>query len=584
MTGSTPARFVLALALLAVVLPLTACGQSGSAPAAGVGIAADVPVTSRLAADPPEIADPACNGGHGIRLSAGRTPLRGGQGLVNTGMGDGSTMFAYNVHRALVLVSLAGNCTLNRRFGHGGVARIRGVGRHAWLNVSALAPSIEGNVIVAGDYRGHPAVGEVDERGQVVKSFGTGGRVTLPFCYDAEHVAQEQDYYPSQIIVAGGFGDSRACASDWIAAVSENGRFIRRFGDGGRTEVPTYGADSGIGSLALEPNGDIVVGTGFGNSGCWGYDVRVYGPQGHERSRFTQRWKRFWKGLGWAAFSGDLYADGNGFTLVGTGQRPCAEGPPLFKKSARGLVVHFRSDGSIVGRPARFRAPMFGAVSGFRLGRDTLLVGTPYANASNMHLTAVLPNGSLDPWFGNDGHALVRAPWRGQYAAMDAAVALDKVGRRAVLIVAGDGGYHQDQAIRIQIPGRAVRPQLLPTRAGADSVARFRCRTPGSTVEMESCVERQILRLNKRVNALVRTAWNSLDDAGRRYLAAAQQGWQVYMENECTRNSGAWPEPSSPHSYVGGSGAPLLYGTCEVTLTRSRIRELTAQPGNPAPH
>jgi uncharacterized protein YecT (DUF1311 family) len=583
MTRSTAVRFVLALGLLAVVLPLSACGQSGGVPLAAGGAAKQVLVPSGLIAEPPEIADPVCNGAHGIRLSARGSPLRGGQGLVNTGMGDGSTMFAYNVHRSLVLFSLAGNCTLNSRFAHDGVATIPGVARHAWINVFALAPALGDLVIVAGDYRGRPAVGLVNARGQVVKSFGTDGRVTLPFCYDAEHVAQEQ-FWPFEIVVAGGYGASRACTSDWIAAISEHGRFIRRFGDGGRTSVPTYGADSGIGSLALERNGDIVVGTGFGNSGCWGYAVRVYSPKGHERTRFTQRWNRFWNGLGWHAFSGDVYADGNGFTLVGTGQGPCAEGPPLFKKKARGLVVHFRSDGSIVGRPARFRAPMFGAVSGFTLGRDTLFVGTPYANASTLHLTAVLPNGSLDPWFGNGGHARVRAPWRGQYAAMDAAVTFDKVGRRAVLIVAGDGGYHQDQAIRIRTPGRALRPQLLPTWASPDSVARFRCRTPGSTVEMESCMERRILKLNRRVNALIRTAWRGFDDAGRRYLAAAQQGWQVYMENECTRNSGAWSEPSSPHSYVGGSEAPLLYGTCEVALTRARIRELTTTPGNPAPH
>src|SRR4029077_11238607 len=112
------------------------------------------------------------------------------------------------------------------------------------------------------DYRGRPAVGLVNERGQVVKSFGTDGRVTLPFCYSVDHVVQ-QPTWPFRIIVAGGCGGtSRACASDWIAAVSEHGRFIHRFGDGGRTWVPTYGADSGIGSLALGPNGDILVGTG----------------------------------------------------------------------------------------------------------------------------------------------------------------------------------------------------------------------------------------------------------------------------------------------------------------------------------
>lgn len=560
----------LVIGLLAFVLPLAACGGSEPAPVAQLGPADLAP--SNLTATPPEITDPACNGGHGVRLSNGRAPMTGGQGLVNTAMGDGSTMFAYTVHRSLVLVSLTGGCRLNRGFAHGGVATIPSTSHHTWIDVAALAPTIDGDVLVAGDYRGHPAVGVVNQRGQVVKSFGTDGRAVLPFCYSAGEVAQEQDY-PFQIIVAGGFGYGRGCESDWIAALSEHGHVIHRFGHGGHTSVPTYGADSGIGSLALQRNGDILVGTGFGNSGCWGYSLRMYSPGGHERTQFTQRWNRFWNGLGWHAFSGDVYTDGDGFTLVGTGQRPCAEGPSLFQKRARGLVVHFRADGSLASRPIRFPSPMFGAVSGFRLGRDTLVAGWPYANASTLHLTAVLPNGSLDPWFGNRGRATVVAPWRGQYAGMDAAVTLDKVGRRAVLVVAADGGYHQLQAIRIRTVGKALQPPLLPVSTD-NSVAKFRCRMSGSTLEMESCLERRVLKLNRRANELIRTVWKGLDDTGRRYFAEAQQGWQVYVRDECTSESRSWVEPSSPHAYVGGTEAPLLYAGCVIDLTRSRIDEL----------
>lgn len=544
-------------------------------------------VSSSLVASPPEIADPVCNGGHGVRLTDGHRPLTGGEGLVNTAMGDGSTMFAYNVHRSLVLVSITGGCLLDRQFGHGGTATIRGSAHHPWLTVEALAPTFRGQVIVAGEYRGYPAVGLVNARGQVVKSFGTGGRVTLPFCYSAGDVAQ-QSIPPFQIIVAGGYGVGHHCASDWLAAISSDGHILQRFGDGGRVSVPTYGADSGIGSLALERNGNIVVGTGFGNSGCWGYELRMYGPNGHERTQFERRWKRFWNGLGWHAFSGDVYADGNGFTLVGTGQKPCAYGPPLFEKKAnkaRGLVVHFHSDGSLERPAARFLAPMAGSVSGFTLGRDTLVVAAPYANQSTLRLTAVLPNGSLDPWFGNGGRARIRAPWRGQYAAMDAAVAFDKVGRRAVLLVAADGGYHQVQAIRIRTVGEALQPELLPTRPPPDSVARFRCDMRGGTVHIESCQVRRQLALNRRINHLVHTVWRLLgSDAGRRYFAEAQQGWVTYARNECTSRARAWVAPSSPQSYVGGSDAPIRFTACELGLTRARIRELVATAATLRPH
>ncbi len=63
---------------------------------------------SQLVAQPAPIADPACNGGHGIALSAARAPLTDNQQFASTAMGDGSTVVAYNAHRSLVLVSLTG--------------------------------------------------------------------------------------------------------------------------------------------------------------------------------------------------------------------------------------------------------------------------------------------------------------------------------------------------------------------------------------------------------------------------------------------------------------------------------------------
>jgi hypothetical protein len=51
---------------------------------------------------------------------------------------------------------------------------------------------------------------------------------------------------------------------------------------------------------------------------------------------FGNRLGRFWHALGFGAFVGDVHIDGEGFTLVGTGQRPCADGPSFFRTVGHG--------------------------------------------------------------------------------------------------------------------------------------------------------------------------------------------------------------------------------------------------------
>ena len=116
-----------------------------------------------------------------------------------------------------------------------------------------------------------------------------------------------------------------------------------------------------------------------------------------------------------------------------------------------------------------------------------------------------------------------------------------------------------------------------PNRPGHYSVARFRCpKHPDTTIDFESCSERRVLALNARVNRVTETIWRRLRSAvGRRYFAKGERAWEAYVRNECAARSASWVDPRSPHSYAGGTLAPVLGGRCEAELTASRLSELT---------
>jgi hypothetical protein len=106
---------------------------------------------------------------------------------------------------------------------------------------------------------------------------------------------------------------------------------------------------------------------------------------------------------------------------------------------------------------------------------------------------------------------------------------------------------------------------------------RFPCPAePESTIEVESCLGRQLLALNAAVNAHVSRAWSLVGDKiGRHYFANGEHAWRAYVENTCTSRSGSWVNPRyALHQYVGGTGAPIRSQVCRLKLTRIHLREL----------
>jgi hypothetical protein len=406
----------------------------------------------------PGISDPICNGGRGVSLRAG---LNGGAVVASATMPDGSTWVAFSEiypgKRFAVLRSVTRECAPDTRFGHDGMATIKIAARlqpghpealgspanGLWVNV--VAPRNGGGAIVAGTYAGAWAVGEVTRSGRVDTAFGNRGWTVLPFRGEVSAVVQERS---GRILIGGDNGGGGCCTLNWAAALSARGQLVSGFGRHGRAALPT-GEDSGVGSLAIEPSGDILAQVGYGNMGCWGTALAMLTPTGRPVPLFAKRLDRFWHGWGFGAFVGDVYLDSDGFTLIGTGQKPCADGPSFSAPSAMGLIARFRLDGELASRPIRVPSRLYGTVEAIHDGPETFVVESPYADQTRLTVMARRGDGSLDSRFGRNGRAAIRTPWRGFNATGETDVSINRAGPGAIVIVATHPGQLQLSRLRL---------------------------------------------------------------------------------------------------------------------------------------
>jgi hypothetical protein len=449
-------RLVPALASLTLTASLAACG--GSAPASQSSSTAAVRLAPSGFTLQPDISDSRCNGGHGVRLPArlGSDPV-----IASATMIDGSTLIAvssgYPTKRFATLHSVTFQCAPNSQFGAGGVATI-GVSSnlepaHAvagnvlpdglWVN--AVAARQGGGAIVAGTYDGEWIVGEVTPLGKLDPTFGNGGWRMLPFRGEVTAVVQDPS---GRIVIGGDNGGGGCCTLNWAAALSTHGELEDTFGKRGRQELPT-GEDSGVDSLALEPNGDILATTTYGNMGCWGLAPAMLNPSGRPVPLFGKRVGRFWERLGFGAFAGDVYVNGDGFSLVGTGQKPCDDGLSTSVAPATGLITRFRTDGRLVGQTSRFPSRLYGVVQAFQVGDDALVLESLYADPIQVTVTARRPDGKVDPQFGIRGRAVIHTPWRGRNAALDTMVSITRASSRTIDVIATLSGQNQLELVRL---------------------------------------------------------------------------------------------------------------------------------------
>jgi hypothetical protein len=401
----------------------------------------------------PDVVDPDCNGGRGLTLAAhlGEIPV-----VASAALPDGSTLIAVSsagspTKRSVIVYSVTATCRPNPSFGEAGVATLGPAqpapkdpgGVLAGLQIDAVAPANGGGAFLGGSYGGRWIVGKVTAHGQPDPSFGHDGWSLLPFGDEVESVLQE----PSGQVVIGASSGGGCCVRNWMAALSPTGALDAGFGTGGRDQLPT-GEDSGVGAPVLEPNGDILAVIGYGNMGCWGTSLEMLTPSGRPVPLFQQRLTRFWQAIHLGAFVGDVYADGAGFTVIGTGQEPCYQAKPA--PSATGLIARFTADGQQVGQTIRFPSRMFGNSQAFPEGDGTLVAESPYANSTQLTIKALRSDGSLDTAFASHGVAVVRTPWRGQNAALQTMVSISEAVQGTIVIVAQDGG-NQLQLTRLDV-------------------------------------------------------------------------------------------------------------------------------------
>jgi hypothetical protein len=384
-------------------------------------------------------------------------------------MADGSTLIAVtNVYpggRSILLRSLTSACALSPGFGQDGAATITvpsdlrapkpenadaevgGFPAHGiWVN--AVAPRKGGGAIVAGVYDGDMVVGELTANGNVVQAFGKHGWLVLPFGGEVTAILQEPS---GQIVIAGDNGGGGCCGVNWASALSASGQFDRAFGTRGRAVLPTD-EDSGVEALALEPNGDILAAVGWEHMGGGGVELAMLTPSGQPEPMFAKRLEAFWNAHGFDVFVGDVYVDGDGFTLVGTGQNAPLAGPSYSAPSATGLIAHFRVDGTLAGPAVRFPSRMYGGVQAFPDGSDALVIGSPFADPTQVALTALRPDGSTDPRFASSGRALIRTPWRGQNATLGTSVSITEANPSEIVVIAtDDDAGNQLQLIRLRL-------------------------------------------------------------------------------------------------------------------------------------
>ena len=445
MRSSVPVRHALAFGLLILAASLVACG--GSASPSHVGSAPSGFVLQ------PDISDPGCNAGRGVRLTAhlGAIPI-----VASGTMADGSTLVAssgYPTMRSVELRSVTARCAPNRAFGREGVATIaiprRPLPGHPpvdgvppnglWVDVVARRRG--GGAILAGTYGNDWTVGEVTPRGQIDRTFGDGGWTVLPFSGEVSAVLQEPS---GRIIIARRQQRRRLLHLElgWPPfphaddSTRTSGRAAGRTPDGRGLRSRRAGARA---KRRHPRNGRLRKQRLLGRQARNADAVWTPGPAVRQAVRpvLARPWLR--------RLCRHAYIDGGGFTLVGIGEKEC-DGyntqPPT------GVITRFRADGILRGRTIRFPSRMYGEILAFRRGDDNFVVGTPYADPTQLTVTALRADGSADLRFGSRGSAWIHTPWKGPNANLETMVSINRARPRTIVVVATREGRKELQVIR----------------------------------------------------------------------------------------------------------------------------------------
>ena len=92
-------------------------------------------------------------------------------------------------------------------------------------------------------------------------------------------------------------------------------------------------------------------------------------------------------------------------------------------------------------------------------------------------------------------------------------------------------------------------------------------RKPATTLDIEGCAERDIIRTDAAIEARAKAVFSLLTPKGRREFVSAERSWLTYRKASCN---------VAASKYAGGTLEPVAFGLCVVKKNRSHLEELSA--------
>jgi hypothetical protein len=94
---------------------------------------------------------------------------------------------------------------------------------------------------------------------------------------------------------------------------------------------------------------------------------------------------------------------------------------------------------------------LYGTVKAFQYGGDTFVFTSPYADSTQVTITARRRDGTVDPRFGSHGRARLRTPWQGHDAALGTEVSVDRASPNTITLLATQDGRNELRLVRLRL-------------------------------------------------------------------------------------------------------------------------------------
>jgi uncharacterized protein YecT (DUF1311 family) len=91
---------------------------------------------------------------------------------------------------------------------------------------------------------------------------------------------------------------------------------------------------------------------------------------------------------------------------------------------------------------------------------------------------------------------------------------------------------------------------------------------PKTTLDLEGCAEKAILKSDKAIDARVKSIWGVLvAGKARTSFAAGEKSWLAYRRSSCSAEAS---------KYAGGTLEPVAFANCEVARNKTHLADLAS--------